>query len=573
MTAIRAVASHCRQCQGPVTFHVPVTDRWITESATCKDCGYINVFESGYLSIPLQQAVHESPGTHTRSIDVPSSANGDEVTDYLWQYVNASTQDLKNHVDANAAVARTVVLPLLDMVNLLVAQTSDDDDDARTVRSTRARAIQLLVVLVEDHGGPLLDPGEFTLQQRHAFVGEFSAAASNAAMIAMQIPSIQRGHLFATIEDGLLVVEPTPLHTQLQEWELARQANQDQAARSPLAEEIFPPESQQAERLLMGFCRDDVVQLLRNNCAPLFSHCEQATPIPETSLWLVTPPADDPRLRRILDLSAYTRARVNQFLNPFYWDLGTLADSRDDALLRAKALFYNWFGYYPLIPLGNAESPSYALGKELFAASLAISELFTGRLLDRVATVARERDDVADAVTGQIESLKSAVSKRMESKMLSIAHRLGWAAVSFDKLHGELLPGGEIDFLAAKWIENCLVIVLGEVKDWDLTVHKMGAEQKLAKKVRDAFRQLDRKSADVKEHWRAILTEQTELPVQDAERVVLTTCLITAEMVPPYLLDGYPGVEASVLAYALRQIADELPRMLETVPERFTQLV
>ena len=289
------------------------------------------------------------------------------------------------------------------------------------------------------------------------------------------------------------------------------------------------------------------------------------------------------KTRRILESFALTPERLKSFAVPFYWDLGVSQREEDlsedshkasdeaaekkldggaeetaSALL--KLTLFNWSSYYPLIPVAKGDSPSRWLLIPKGAMILAISSLdtFKNRLLQLIYEQARD-NPVGDAKKAKaITKLRAKANRRLEKIAAEMAEQVGWhAATAIEKLDGKLLPGGEIDLLLLIELAGKKMLLLGEVKDFDLAFNRPRWSDHFRQKIEAACDQLDRKVADIRQNLRGLIKQLFGQEVGPDEPVCLLKVLVLSKYLPPFLLRRHPGVPISGLIPFLRQITDE----------------
>jgi hypothetical protein len=119
------------------------------------------------------------------------------------------------------------------------------------------------------------------------------------------------------------------------------------------------------------------------------------------------------------------------------------------------------------------------------------------------------------------------------------------------------LKGGEIDLLAIRRTARGTQVVLAEVKDFDLKMHRPAEGlAMLARKVRDAEHQIDQKRADVRRLWPAIQQElggDLSTP-RGEERVELWTMLVTSDYLPSPAWGSHLVVSLNEASHVLHAI-------------------
>jgi hypothetical protein len=239
-----------------------------------------------------------------------------------------------------------------------------------------------------------------------------------------------------------------------------------------------------------------------------------------------------------------------------------------------KVALRNWFNYYPLVPVETqAGEPGFFVSSENLTYALANLESDKGRMLQRIHERLTRAGQGSQTQRDAVGALRKEANTRFEALAAERALELGFAAmVGVYRLDGAVMPGGEIDLLMASAQGDDLLLVLGEVKDFDMTLMRVHGEKNLGGKIRGAEGQLDRKAEDVRKNWRRLLDVVSEGRLKPPlGQVVLVKVLISSSYLPAFLSSSYPAIaleQMAEFAAMVRQGADAFPpRFAETARE------
>jgi hypothetical protein len=92
---------------------------------------------------------------------------------------------------------------------------------------------------------------------------------------------------------------------------------------------------------------------------------------------------------------------------------------------------------------------------------------------------------------------------------------------------------------SSSWQDGCRLVLLGELKDFDLVLHRISSEPVLRKYIASTERQLDRKASTVRRKWRTLVPMVTGRPLGD-EQAFLAKAVVASAYLPPHLAERYP---------------------------------
>jgi len=571
--------------------------RWLDEynrgprgEVVCS-CGYINLVTRAERSLPLARAMEQCVPPEMIRMIVRDTNDPDYVIAAVNTAMDYCLQRLRGMVQAEPEAAQQAVWRFMtefDAVSLDYRR-GDREMGARMMLVSRAAQI-LLACLYEAGLQPQSPPGELSGEPSEAlrrFVGQFSALSTSTASLGNVFGDLEWGMAQGVLQGGQLLLKQTPLNNHLAEWQVNRDVLWQRTRGQLRGDSVFSEASAQAQEVFLG-CSPaegrtlfaDKHQLLRE----LSIHQEETVyEIPKVDC--------PPDILCLFEHLALTPERVARFAVPFYWDLGVEGvevgeDGEKDQEKEPghdvhKLAVRNWLNYYPVVPavLASGE-PGYYVSAEALTYGLSNLESYKGRLLQRIHDKLKSGEGADPAKREAVGRLRKAANTRLEQATAEAGRELGWeAADSLYKLDGKALPGGEIDVLMAKRQPHAqahaegedLFILLIEVKDFDMTLHRMHGHETLAKKVREAEAQLARKASDIRQHWPRLLEEVAEgrlVPPKPPEgRVILVKALVTADLLPAFLSTDYPAVSLE----GLGEFTEMLSQGEEDFPPRFAE--
>ncbi len=125
----------------------------------------------------------------------------------------------------------------------------------------------------------------------------------------------------------------------------------------------------------------------------------------------------------------------------------------------------------------------------------------------------------------------------------------------------------EIDVLAARKIGDRLVLLVGEVKDFDLGLHRISAKRNFERKIADACEQIERKAALVERVWESVLRERFDLTIDEGAGAELVSILITTERLPLAFFEKCATLSENDLAEFADRIQDQ-PELTQQIMAR-----
>jgi hypothetical protein len=502
-------------------------------------CGFITVFENNVTSLPLREVIEQASDAATARRLVEDTSDADRCRHVLESAIDLLLQRVQQVAQADPLASGAALWPALVEFDRRSRSVQAGNSDERVPMTTASRVVQVLLAALFELG---ITPSVATVPQDRVqrFIRQFSSVASSAVAIAPVLDTLRGGLAMARISDGVFEVVKTPLHSRLQEWMLNRQRLERGRTVQPADDVIFSAAAAEAVELWLGFPPAIGRTLFVNQYRIL---AESAVKKEET-VYAVSQGALQGDMRALMQHMTLTKRRAERFAAPFYWDLGIERAPNDGMPLLTRLAVKNWLVYYPVVEGVVNDEPVYFASGQALMYAIAGLEGFKNGMLQRVATAVASDSAVGSVVRTRVNQLRVAANRRFEDYAAEQARHLGFDAVSgLDRIDGQSFEGGEIDLLATRVRDGRLLMVLGEVKDFDVTLHRLGAEAGLRKRIESAEGQLERKAAYVRQHWRRLATlvaggRMTE----DWSEAVFATVLITSAYLPSHLSFKYPAM-------------------------------
>lgn len=534
-------------------------------------CGYVAVVGGEERSFPLAQALRECLPEEAIRMIVRDGDDPLYVRAVVGRGLEYCLKRVRTLVDSEPDVAAASVWPcLLEFES--VSRDYRRGERSLGVRMVHVdRATQILLACLYQLGAPHLVPTQAKPDDVRRFVWKFSGIAMTAAGLGNILADLEWGLVEGDIRDGILFVRQTPVNNRLVEWQLNRDALWTRTKGRPHGDDVFSDASARAQEIFLGCSPAQGRSLFANGHEALRTLAVRQ----EGTLYEIPRAACAEPLRCLFDHLALTPERVARFAVPFYWDLGEIEEKPGGGEHDVrKVAVRSWFNYYPLVPVQlKTGEPGFLVSAESLTYALGNLESYKGRLLQRIHDCLKQAGPAEQAKRDAVGRLRKEANTRFETIAAEQARELGFeAANGIYLLDGVALPGGEIDLLMAATQDSDVLLVLAEIKDFDMTLHRMHGEETLRGKIRDAESQLARKAEDVRTMWRRLVEVISEGRLTSpAGRVILVKVLITSDYLPPFLSSNYPAIPLEGMAEfveMLRQGAYAFPpRFAETARE------
>jgi hypothetical protein len=528
----------CRGCGRTLAGPLPVEG---SARIACT-CGFINLFEHNVTILPLRTELAlagHSAVIDTLLADTDDSLRCQQVLEQSFRLlVTAAREAVLADLEA-AKAARWHTLVEFDGRSRAFRA---GDRQAGLMMTVVSRAVQLLEACLFEAGietgeGALLDPEEV-----QPFVDRFFRLASNAGILAPMVDNFRNGLGTGRIRGGQFEIHKTPAHTRYQEWIINRARLEKSGVRRVDDDELFSKAAADAVETWLGFSPSIGRTLFQNKHEQLVERATRR----EVTVCAIPRSTCAGDLGRLFDRLTLTAERARRFELPFYWDLGAEAGPGEaDCAFRLASR--NWLFYYPVLAATIDGEPGYFVSAEALTHSIAGMEGMKNGILQRVTTVMASEPSGDELQRTRVNQLRVKANRRFEDLAAVAGREMGFAVGhGIDRLHGTFLDGGELDLLWVRADAGGLLLLLGEVKDFDVVLHRIGSESSLRQRLVKAAGQLDRKVATLRRKWRELAEFVTGKRVSSPS-AILAKAIVTSSYLPPHLADRYPVLTLSEL--------------------------
>lgn len=529
----------------------------------CARCGYLNVVERSTITLPLEQSVRSLPDES--QADVLRSVFADHSAVSLRPALPAFITELDRLITRNPIGAQAALILAMQERERALAPALEDgvgtaDPAADLHAKVVSRVTDVLYLLLHCRAqARLVDDPAVVHDRGRPFLREFFAFASDAVGIALHATGVEAGLWTLAVRDGAVVTEKTDMHSRLTEWDLNRREFErvfGSMGTEPSVDEAFTRETLGAQKLVLGFDSSNLIELCQGNF-DLLRSAGALKEIHEVVRAIDITHLTEPH-HRVLDSMALTLPRARRFFKPFYFDLGSdRIEPVADLEALVDVLGANWGNYYPFYRLeGDRTGAWMVTTKTPLLISLANLATFRNHLFRKLVE-SGAAGDLSRETRQKLAQLDKGLSKRLEDAAGDAARRAGWGVrLRLKKWRGQKLPCGEIDLLAGKRIGDVAVVVLAEIKDFDLTVTTRRDLAHLQERIQEAFSQLAVRVKWVANAWTEGLGKEL-LPDVGALAGELLPIVLTARYMPPFLFDRFLTVPFSGFAEFLERLSTE----------------
>jgi hypothetical protein len=530
-------------------------------------CGHVLFVERDVVEIPLAKALEPHIDAAVLRQRFGAPLVGRPATRACGAAIDLFVGAVRQLVLAQPSVAASAVWWFL-VETERAAQTERRSQESAHEQQMRrlqavARATQVLLGCLFEIGQPIPVPQEQS-GETGVFISKCSFIASDIGPVTSAYENLRSGLVEGELRNGILLLRKTSLHTRMAEWHYAKsQIDAREGARGwRFRDGLFNHASARAQEWLLGFSGKDVASLLDGGRHGPLRHLESAH---TGAVYLLRARSCPEITRRLFESISLTSDRVRTFRAPFYWDLGDRDDVAQPEPLARRLSERNWLNYYPVVPCVHNQEKYFQVSAELLALFATHLDTFKNRLLERM----RDRMLTENhPFLKEVDLLRAEANRSFERAVADAFVELGFSVrTNMSNAGQHELKGGEIDLLAARRTARGTQVVLAEVKDFDLKMHRPAEGlAMLTRKVRDADKQIDRKTADVRRLWSAIRPELgVDLATPQGERVELWPMLVTSEYLPSPARGSHLVVslnEASDVLHAIKLDADAFsPRL------------
>jgi len=523
-------------------------------------CDFINVIERNVTALPLHdelQSLTDSPTIDRLLVDNDDSARCEEILEYAFTLYLQGAQESVQKDPPAALDAFWHALVEFDRKS-----RSFRADPRQSMAAVNAgRAVQILRGCLFGVGEIVLDPlYKVSSQRLQQFLNRFWELASSAAVLAPAVENLRRKLMVARIRNHRLELHKTPAHSRLQEWLLNRNRIERESVRRVSDDELFSSASAQAQKFWLGFSPNQIARAL---FADRHHVLKDLADLSEETVYAIPRSRCPTEVQSFFEKFSLLQERVRRFDEPLYWDLGTVSETTDSAEVIARLGRRNWLNYYPVMSGVSGRFPCFLVSAEALTHAVAGLESLKNGLLQRISDEIKEGSPANQELRRSISHLRVATNRKFETLAETLGRELGFEVASgLERLDEKPLDGGEIDLFWAARLDGRLVLILGEVKDFDVPLHRVGSDTTLQGKIAAAERQIDRKAATVRGLWRKLLPIISDRRLCSVnEPAVLAKILLTSTYLPPHMPKKYP-------AFTLREL-DRFVAEARTWPEAF----
>jgi hypothetical protein len=544
---------HCRRC-GTVLTSGQNDPHPSFQIVRCVRCLYRNVLGCSEIGVPFSSSLANlGLRDHAATLLADARAAGDArpaIADAL-RLLLAKARDL---VDANQEEIAGGLWRMVDSTDAILRIGGAERLGQDSARSASAKASAIVYEILARHGVP-------EIENRRDSTGmletEIWPLVTDAGIFGYHSRSLMRGEWTARVNGDAIALTPTSLYLELSEFRINR--FHEEEGEGPLLRPDLDAIFDEALIAARGYSWQEVLTLMGDIITGVQRYLQPDTPV--TVMWPMQDRLDE-KQRRILEDLTLTPERVRRFSEPFYFDCGDESTTdAHDAETSLRLAVHAWSSYYPAFTVRRKGHVHYLLPFQLTDIALTNIRAFKSRLLTRffeqarvtarltTSPAAREKERVLNAVRRRVNRLA-------ESRVAAALTGDGWTALSSQVIADpdDATRTEEIDLLAARRIGGRLVILVGEVKDFDTGVHRVAAPRNFASRIEGAIVQLRRKSAFVNGFWLRILKRLNF--TADGGPVDLLAILVQTEPLPLAWCGGCAVVFESELPGLAARLAD-----------------
>lgn len=519
---------HCRRC-GTVLTSGQDEPHPSFQIVKCVRCLYRNVLGCREMALPFTSSLANlGLRDHAATLLANARAAGD-ARPTIAEGSHLLLARVKELVDANQEEIAGGFWAIVDRTDQVFRIRGDERLEQDTARSASAKACAIVYELLARHGIPEIENGR---QSTGVLETQIWPLVTDATIFGYHSRSLMRGEWTARVNGDAIALTPTNLYLELSEARINRFHDEDDGRLPrPDLDAIFD----EALTAARGYSWQQLMTLMEHIITTVKRYLPPDAPV--TIMWPMQERLDEQQ-RRILDDLTLTTERVRRFSEPFYFDHGdeSPADA-SDAETSARLAVHAWSSYYPAFTVRRKGRVHYLLPLQLTDVALTNIQAFKSRLLERFFEQARATARLAPSPEARrraraLKAVRQQVNRLAESRVAAALARDGWTALPSQVIAdpGDATRTEEIDLLAARRIGGRVVMLVGEVKDFDTGVHRVAAPRNFATRFAGVAAQLRRKSAFVKGFWPQILERLQG--ADDGSGVDLLAILIQTEPLP-----------------------------------------
>jgi hypothetical protein len=426
--------------------------------------------------------------------------------------------------------------------------------------SLLTRAIGLLLAIILEDRSPGLPDPHAGGDASDSFVASLRRVVVHAMEVLVGMRNVRLGFATPRVDGGNVLLEPTLDHERVWEWENNRREILSRAMRhaTPALEEAFSRALLRSQELVWGVSLNAAGAQVERMLAGGAGRPVMAG----SGVRALDPASCSEHVRRVLELHSLTRSRLARFEAPLFWDLGEQEQTPSTAeAARMKAATQNWTAYYPLFTGEDDEGRSWCVVPwQMFRTVMDIVGTFKSQILEALYDRARAARGRTAALTTQLGELRQEANRVFERIAAQAGRECGWRATGgVTQIDGRKLAAGDLDVVLARVDGSRLTLILGEVKDFDLSLTTPKARERMQAKIDGAYAQLRAKASEVRPVFRALARSLGIEPERySSARLVLA--VITSDYLPPHMFHAFPGVAVDTLPIMLDDVANDSQR-------------
>lgn len=544
---------HCRRC-GTVLTSGQQQPHPSFQIVRCVRCLYRNILGCSEMEVPFTSSLANlGMRDHAAKLLANARSAGDArpaIADALHLLL-AKARDL---VDANQEEIAVGLWPMVERTDAIFRIAGAERLGQDSSRSASAKASAIVYEMLACHGVPEIESGRHSTGVLETQIWPL---VTDAGIFGYHSRSLMRGEWTARVNGDAIALTPTSLYLELSEFRINRFYEEDEevALLRPDLDAMFD----QALTAARGYSWQELLTFLEQIIAAVKRYLQPNAPV--TVMWPMQERLDE-KQRKILDDLTLTPERVRRFSEPFYFDYGDESTTgANDAEASLRLAIHAWSSYYPAFTVRRNGRVHYLLPFQLTDIAVTNVKAFKSRLLTRFFEQARAVAKLTASPDARkqertLNAVRRRVNRLAEARVAAALTRDGWTALPSQVVAdpGDASSTEEIDLLAARRIGGRVVMLVGEVKDFDTGVHRVTAQRNFAERMEGVIEQLRRKSDFVKGFWPQILERLNH--TADGTPVDLLAILVQTEPLPLAWCGGCAVVFESELPDLATRLAD-----------------
>lgn len=520
----------CVRCQTPDSY-LAAQPHPRLEIRPCARCGWLNVTTASPQHLPVPQSLGIAGADElTRQLRAVTHADAQEAT-ALFMQVAQTLADAAAQLIADAAdFARAAAPYALHTAETELARHEGRPRGNDIARTATARAAALLFGLVADEAEVdfAAAPAAPATEEERRFHEQYWPIATDAAGIGSIVHQVQRGDVQISIRDGEFFTLETDQGLDIAEYLVNRRA-------SPAPADFEKQQVMALREALALACNVDMRHLLR--------YALDDSGRARKGLLMVHKAKVPEDARATLETFSFSLERVRDQEEPWFASLLPRVRPLVDAHLGLSLLSRNWTAYYPIFSGVNEGEPIFVLGPQAVAITLENLMFNKNRVMQQLTELAPAA--LTPDAKARLSALRSKMNRHAETRAAQLLQGTGWQAQA-GGTWGQSGAREEIDIVAARSHSQGVDVLVGEVKDFDLTLHRVRGPMGAAQRLRDSDAQLARKLQCVMANLPAVLRDlgvQLEARTLQVHALLITTDLPPADMLKAFAAADYAGLE------------------------------